>query len=208
MSNRMRARQLGAAGIGASAKMALMKRTVLAGLVVILGMSLSCDHAKKTTAEAAVRLADQAWTNLGPEAKTLAPAEFATVQNSLNAAHDALAKGDYDAALAAAKDLPAQVKALTTAVRVKQDELTAKWNELNDRLPGLVSAVQTRINSLRKSHHHLPAGAETGFADAKQNWGAAASAFQSGQLSEALTKASEAESKLTEVEKLLGMKQG
>ena len=80
---------------------------------------LACDHAKKTTAEAAVRLADQAWTNLGRTQRPCAPEEFRNLQESLNASHDALAKGDYEAALASAKDLPVKVKELTTAVESK-----------------------------------------------------------------------------------------
>jgi hypothetical protein len=186
--------------------MVVMKKSVLAAIVMILSTGIACQHAKKTTAEAAVRLADQAWTSLGPQAKTLAPEQFKTVQDSLAAAHEALNKGDYDAALAAAKDLPAQVKALTVAVQAKKGELTAKWEQLNDTMPGLVSAVQSRIESLTKTHH-LPKGAADGLASAKQNWGNAASAFQSGQLADALSKGSEAQTKLTDLQKRLGMKQ-
>lgn len=184
-----------------------MKNAILGGVLLILSVTLACEHAKKTTAEAAVRLADQAWANLEPDAKTLAPEEFRNLQESLNASHDALAKGDYEAALASAKDLPVKVKELTTAIQTKKDELTAQWKELNDTMPGLVSAVQARMDRLKKSHH-LPPAAPADLASVKQSWEDSSTAFQSGQLFEALSKGSQAQSKLMALQKALGLKKG
>jgi hypothetical protein len=187
-------------------KAACAKSLVLIGLLFILAAGLACENAKKRTAEAAVNLADQAWAALGPDAKMLAPEEFRSLQDSLSAAHDALNKGDYDAALAAAKDLPRKVKDLNSAIRAKKDEFTARWKQLNDTVPEVMAAVQTRIDGLRKAHHHLPHGAADGLADAQQTWNASTVAFQAGQFANAFSKASEAQSKLADLQKLLGMK--
>jgi hypothetical protein len=74
-------------------------------------------------------------------------------------------------------------------------------------MPGLVSAVQTKVDALTKSHK-LPAGAADNMAAVKQAWGDASSAFQSGKLQDAMAKASEAKDKLTQLQTMLGMKPG
>jgi hypothetical protein len=183
-----------------------VKKSVLIGLAFILSWGIACGHAKKTAAEASLRLADQAWASLGPEAQSLAPDEFKRVQESINAAHEALNKRDYDAALAAAKDLPGKVRDLRVAIQTKKDELTAQWQQLNETMPGMVSAVQARMDRLHKSRHHLPDGAAAELAAAKQNWGDASLAFQADQLFEALAKGSEARNQLADLQKKLGMK--
>ena len=80
--------------------------------------------------------------------------------------------------------------ALTDAVKAKKDELTAKFNELNTSMPGLVSAVQTKFDALKKTHK-LPAGADDALASLKQTWSDASTSMQSGDLSAAMNKASD-----------------
>ena len=91
------------------------------------------------------------------------------------------------------------------APAVKKDELTAKWKEISESMPGLVTSVQTKVDALTKNHKLL-AGAADSLASVKQSWTDASTAFQSGQLSDARAKASAAKAKLTELQTMLGMK--
>jgi hypothetical protein len=174
---------------------------------VVLGVCFlsACDTAKKTAAEAAIQGANTAYTQIAGEAQKYVPEQAMAVQNTLQQARTSLGSGDYSAALDAAKGLPAQIKDLSDAVKAKKDELMAKWNDLNSSMPGLVSAIQSKVDALKK-HHALPAGATDALAGLKQAWGNASAAFQSGDLSGAMEKASAAKAKLADMQQMLGMK--
>ena len=72
-------------------------------------------------------------------------------------------------------------------------------------MPGLVAAVQTKVDAMTKTHK-LPAGAADNFAAVKQAWGDASSAFQSGKIQDAMAKAGEAKEKISALQSMLGMK--
>jgi hypothetical protein len=182
-------------------KAKLILAILFAGMLFVA----ACDSAKKTAADATIKGAQTAYAAVADQAKEYVPDQAKDVQASIQSAKDAFDKGDYSAALEASKALPEKVKALATAAAAKKDELTAKWNELSGSMPGLVSAVQTKVDALTKKHK-LPAGAADNMAAVKQAWGDASSAFQSGKLQDAMTKASEAKTKLTQLQTMLGMK--
>ena len=182
-------------------KSRLFVSTLLGGLLFLT----ACDTAKKTAAEAAIQGAQTAYSAVSDQANQYVPDQAKDVQGSIQSAKDAFDKGDYSAALDAARTLPEKIKALAAAASAKKDELTAKWTELSSVFPGLVSAVQTKEDALKRSHK-LPAGAADSLAAVKQVWGGASSAFQSGKLQDAMAKAAEAKGKLTQLEAMLGMK--
>jgi len=173
-------------------------------LAVIL-LFAACDTAKKTAAEAAIQGAQTAYSAVADQANQYVPDQAKDVQTSIQAAKDAFDKGDYGAALEAAKSLPEKIKALGAAASAKKDELTAKWNDMSSSMPGLVSSVQTKMDALTKSHK-LPAGAADNMASVKQAWSDASAAFQSGKLQDAMSKASAAKDKLNQLQTMLGMK--
>jgi hypothetical protein len=174
---------------------------ILAGTMLLA----ACDTAKKTGADAAIKTAQTAYSAIADQAKTYAPDQAAAVQASIQSAKDAYDKGDYSAAFDAAKELPGKIQDLSKAISAKKDELTAKWNELSSSMPGMVSAVQTKMDALTKSHR-VPKGAADMFASVKQTWADASSSFTSGQIPDALAKASAAKQKLVDLEASLGMK--
>jgi hypothetical protein len=182
-------------------KMMLALTAILAGLLFFT----ACDNAKKTGADVAIKGAQTAYAAVADQANQYVPDQAKDVQTSIQSAKDAYDKGDYAAAFEAAKALPEKVKALATAAAAKKDELTAKWGELSGSMPDMVAAVQTKVDALTKSHK-LPAGAGDTLTSIQQNWTDASAAFSSGQLSDALAKASAAKAKLTELQTTLGMK--
>ncbi|MGA2965042.1 MAG: hypothetical protein ABSD64_02450 [Terriglobales bacterium] len=182
-------------------------KTKLVLAVILAGMMsfAACDNAKKTAADAAIKGAQTAYAAVADQANQYVPDQAKDTQTAIQSAKDAFDKGDYAGAFEASKALPEKVKALAAAAAAKKDELTAKWTEMSGSMPGLVTAVETKVNALTKSHK-LPAGAADSLASIKQSWSDASAAFSSGQLSDAMAKASAAKAKLTELQTTLGMK--
>jgi len=183
----------------------MKSKLLIPALVAGILCFAACDTARKTAAEAAIQGAQTAYSAVAEQANQYVPDQAKDVQASIQAAKDAYDKGDYSAALEAAKSLPEKIKALGAAAAAKKDELTAKWNEMSSSMPGLVSAVQTKVDALTKSHK-LPAGAADNMAAVKQAWSDASAAFSSGKLQDAMSKASEAKDKLNQLQSKLGMK--
>lgn len=180
-------------------------KLVLAAILAGMMFFTACENAQKTGADAAIKGAQTAYSAVADQANQYVPDQAKDVQTAIQSAKDAYDKGDYAAAFEASKALPDKVKALAAAAAAKKDELTAKWTEMSGSMPGLVTAVQTRVDALTKSHK-LPAGAADSLASIKQSWTAASTAMQSGQLSDAMAKASAAKAKLTELQTTLGIK--
>jgi len=182
-------------------KSRLFVPALLAGILLFS----ACDAAKKTAAETAIQGAQTAYSAVADQANQYVPNQAQDVQASIQAAKDAFNKGDYSAALDAAKGLPDKIKALAEAAKAKKDELTAKWNDMSSSMPGMVSAVQAKVDALTKTHK-LPTGAADDLAAVKQAWSDASSSFSSGKLQDAMAEASAAKQKLIQLESMLGMK--
>ena len=69
----------------------------------------------------------------------------------------------------------------------------------------MVTTVQTKVDALTKSHK-VPAGAADTLASIKQTWTDASTAFTSGQIPDAVAKASAPKDKLIQLETTLGIK--
>jgi len=166
-------------------------------LVVALGSMLMSCGAGKGAATAAIKAAETAWAAAKDNVTKILPDDAKSIDEAIAAAKASLEQGDAKAALAAAKDLPAKIEQLSAGLAAKEAELRGAWDSLNAGLPGVVSAVQKRVDILSKSKK-LPAGieqaafdgAKSSLAEAKQMWAEAQSAQQNGNLGEAMAKAS------------------
>jgi hypothetical protein len=174
---------------------------MLAGILSFI----ACDDAQKTGADVAIKSAQTAYAAIADKANQYVPNQSQAVQAAIQSTKDAYDKGDYAAAFESAKTLPGKVKDLATAASAKKDELMAKWNDLSAKMPGLVATVSSKVDALKKTHK-LPAGAADTLASVKQGWTDASAAFTSGQIPDALAKASAAKDKLMELEPKLGIK--
>jgi hypothetical protein len=173
---------------------------------------ISCSTVK-APAEAAIKAADEALAGVRSDASIYVPDQFKAAEESMAATKESFKKGDYQQALTGAKDLAAKAKDLATAVASKKDELSKSWQDMSGGLPGMVSAIQSRVNILSKSSK-LPAGLDkAGFESAKaslatitQTWTEASNAFSGGNLMDAVAKATTVKEKAVEIMSALGMK--
>jgi hypothetical protein len=167
-----------------------MRRLVVLGLMVLPLLVVGCS---KGPAEAALKAGDEAIAKVAPLAEKLVPEQFKTLTDAAAAAKASFDKGDYAAALAVAKDLPAKADEVMAAASAKKDELTGLWKGLADGLPAQVSALTEKITAIG-AMKKLPKGidvkgfdaAKTGLAEVTGLWAKASEAFGVGNLQAAL----------------------
>lgn len=193
----------------------MFKRSALfiAALLWLALILAACGGAQKEATEAALNAAQTALDTAQGEAIKYAPDQLHAAQAAMQSARDALAKGDYDAALSAARDAANRARDLTAASAAKKEELTRTWTSLNQSAPKAMDEVKRRLDAY--SHGaKLPAGfdksqlddARTQYEQLKQQWSDAASAAQKGDLPGAIAKASICKEALAKLMDLLGIK--
>jgi hypothetical protein len=167
-----------------------MRKLLAVGLMVLPLLVAGCS---KGPAEAALKAADEAIANVAPDVQKFVPEEFATLTAAAAAAKASFDKGDYAAALAAAKDLPAKATEAATAAAAKKETLMAEWNVLAKDMPILVADWQKKLDELIASKK-LPKtatperveGVKGKMAEVSATWTKATDAFNAGDIKGAL----------------------
>jgi len=170
-----------------------MRKLLILGLMVLPMFAAGCS---KGPAEAALKAADEAIAKVAPDAEKYVPEQFKTLTDAAAAAKASFDKGDYAAALAVAKDLPAKATEVMTAATAKKDELMGQWNVLSKDMPILVADWQKKIDELIASKK-LPKTAtperieeiKAKFAEVNTTWTKATEAFNAGDIKGALENA-------------------
>lgn len=180
------------------------------GLALIMA---ACGGAEKEATEAAINAAQTAINAASPDAAKYVPDQLKAAQGALQSAKDALAKGDYSAALAAAKDAGSKASDLAKAAAAKKDELMKGWASLSESMPKSMDQVKAKLDAY--SHGaKMPAGldkaklaaAKDQYAQLKQSWSDAAAAAQQGNFGDAIQKASGIKDVLAKLMEMLGIK--
>lgn len=189
----------------------MLKKSWKYALALACAATLACNSGK-APAEAAMKLAEEAVNGARTEAANLVPDDMKSLSDDLNVAKDAMAKGDYKAALASASSIQQKANDVIAKAKAKKDELTKSWAEMSDSLPKMMDAIKSRVDILSQAKK-LPAGmdaaklasAKDGLAAATTAWGQAQDAFKAGNWTDAMAKASDVKAKATEVMATLGM---
>jgi hypothetical protein len=167
-----------------------MRRILVLGLMVLPLLAAGCS---KGPAEAALKAADEAIAKVAPEAEKYVPEQFKTLTDAAAAAKASFDKGDYAAALAAAKDLPTKATEVMTAATAKKEELLGQWNILSKDMPILVADWQKKFDELAASKK-LPKTATPErieelrgkLAEVNTTWTKATDAYNAGDIKAAL----------------------
>ncbi|HEV8357853.1 MAG TPA: hypothetical protein VGQ17_13965 [Gemmatimonadales bacterium] len=150
----------------------------------------------KGVAQSAVTAAEQAVAALPAEAAKVAPEEVTPLTDAVQAANEQLGKGDYEAALVAAKDVPARAQDVAARLPAKKAALTAAIDTLAVAMPRNLEAIKTKLDALGKSKK-LPKGmdpqqvqeARDIYAAAGGEWTAIMASYNAGELASAMSKA-------------------
>jgi len=182
-------------------------------LLVVFGLFvLSCGSGSKEAATAALKAAEDSWNAVKGEVVKYIPDQAKGVDDAIKGAKENFDKGNFDAALAAAKGIPDKVKELAAAAAAKKAELAKSWEEMSGGLPKMFEAIKSRLDILSQSKK-LPAdldkakleGAKGGYEEAVKMWEDAKAAFAGGNLTDALAKGKTVKEKAAAVMTALGM---
>jgi len=142
--------------------------------------------------------------SVSADAQKYVPDQFAHAQGKVAELTAAYEKKNYDAVIARAPAVLAEVNGLSGAAAAKKDEMVKalgnEWRSLSASVPKSISSVQSRIDELSKTKR-VPkdvnlAAAKSGLADATSAWDKAQAAFNSGNPADAVTAAKEAQEKI------------
>lgn len=191
-----------------------MHRHIYGFIVMILAAALlvACGSADKGPAETALKAAEAAVNTAKAEVSKYMPDQASALDAGLAAARDKFNKGDFKAALSDAQSVTAKANELASAVAAKKAELSKTWEEISNGMPKVVQAIQSRVDILSQSKK-LPAGitaekfaeAKAGLAEITKQWSEATAASTSGNLTDALAKATAVKKKAAEVLTALNM---
>jgi hypothetical protein len=189
------------------------KKYLIPILFVVIGLFLvACAASSKEPAAAAIKAAEESWNAVKGEVVKYIPDQAKGVEDAIKGAKENFDKGNFDAALAAAKAIPDKVKELTAVAAAKKAELAKSWEEMSGGLPKMLDAIKSRLDILSASKK-LPGnldkakleGAKGGYEAATKMWDEAKAAFAGGNLADAMAKGKTVKEKAVEVMTTLGM---
>jgi hypothetical protein len=154
--------------------------------LLFAGCSLS-----KTPALAAIKAADEALNTVRAEARQFVPDQLAMLETALANARNSFDKGDYTAAIAAAKDIPLAIKDLATAIEAKKAELPKVWDALAKDMPKLIADTKAAVAKAKGVDQAVLDEAKAGVDAMPATWAKAEEAFKAGNLAEAVGRATE-----------------
>lgn len=169
--------------------------------LLIAGCSLG-----KVPAQAAIKAADEALNTVRAEAQQFVPEQLALLETTLANARNSFDKGDYSAAIAAAKDIPLKIKDLAAAIEAKKTELPKVWDELTKEMPKLIASVKTTVDKAKGVEKETLDAAKAGAEAMPAAWAKAEEAFKAGNLAEAVGRATELKNQAEKILADLGAK--
>jgi len=185
--------------------------SIVSILVITVVMLTACAR-DKGPAEQAVKAAEEAINSVKAEAVKYVPDQVNSLESTLSALKDKLAKGEYKAVITEAKALADRAKEVATAAEAKKVELTKTWTELSQGLPKMVEAIQSRVNILSRSRK-LPSNltaekfeqVKADLEAAKAEWAQALESYKTGMLADSVAKADSVKMKAIEAMGILGL---
>ena len=182
-------------------------------LLVVFGLFVAaCGSGNKDAATVAIKAAEESWNAVKGEVVKYIPDQAKGVEDAIKGAKENFDKGNFDAALAAAKAIPDKVKELTAVAAAKKAQLMKSWEEMSGGMPKMLEAIKSRLDILSASKK-LPEnldkakleGAKTGYENAAKMWDDAKATFSGGNVADAMAKANDVKGKAVEVMTALGM---
>ncbi|MDP2808393.1 MAG: hypothetical protein Q8O74_09700, partial [bacterium] len=137
----------------------------------------------------AIKTAEEALNTVRAEAAQFVPEQLAAMEAALAEAKQSFEKGEYTAAIAAAKDLPLKIKDLAAAIEARKTELPQAWADLSAEMPKLIAGVKAAIAKAKGVDKTVLDEAKSTVDGLPGAWTEAQEDFKAGKLYEAVTKA-------------------
>jgi hypothetical protein len=147
------------------------------------------------------------------DAVQYAPEQVANVKKKLSDLNASFDKKDYAGVLASAPTVLSEAKSVSASATAKRDEamkaLAADWTELSASVPSLITSVQTRLDTLSKSHRVAKGidltAATSALADATASWQRAQAASGLKHSADAVSAAKDAKTQASSAASALKM---
>jgi hypothetical protein len=175
-------------------------------MLSLMALILTACAGQKEPAQKLIAETEATVTAASSEAAKYIPDQLMDVQTQLGALKASFNKHDYAAVLSGAPAVLAAAQSLATAAAARKDEvlkaLNDKWTALAGSVPGSMTAIQNRIDSLSKKANKKAAaaldveGAKSALIDAMSLWSKAQAAFAGGNLDEAVSTGQNVKSKV------------
>ncbi|MBI5805449.1 hypothetical protein HZA73_05335 [candidate division TA06 bacterium] len=180
-------------------------KKLLPVLFCVMLLVVSCSMVK-APAQLAIKTAEEAMNTVRAEAAKFVPEQLADMEAVLASAKQSFETGDYKAALASAKDIPAKIKDLASAIEAKKAALPQDWQALSTEMPKLIANVKSAVSKARGVDKTVLAEAKTAVDGMPEAWKQAEEEFKAGKLYEAVTRASGIKQQAAKIEASLGEK--
>ncbi|HXR52696.1 MAG TPA: hypothetical protein VN762_11205 [Steroidobacteraceae bacterium] len=179
-----------------------LSRNLAVGLLASALLAAGGCARGKDDATQAVNSEEASLASVRDDAAKYMPAELQSVESSVTAQKESLAKKDYKVVVANAPAVNSSIDSLKAGVAAKMEEnraAGAEWSTYSTAVPQMVTALQSRIDTLTKSKR-MPKNLDaTAFGTAKTDletmkieWAAASAAHDSGNEIDAVAKAKSA----------------
>ena len=173
-------------------------------LIVLAG----CGGAKRA-AEQAVASADSAVATIQAEAERVAPELLQPLQASVANAREAIAGGQFEAATAGVKDIPARVTETSAKLEQAKKDLSADFATLSVAVPRNLDAIGQKLAKPPRSlSRERLAELQKTYDDAMVEWPAITQEFQGGMIASAMGKAFALKARMSEAMVSLGVSSG
>lgn len=191
---------------------------ILTSVLAVALLAIGACSSQKGPATEAVTAAENALSSIRAEAGTYLSDRLAATEAQVAQLKDQLASKDYAAVIAGAPGVMSSISSLQEATVTRKADVEtaiAAWGPLGTDVGNMISAIQSRVDTLSKSRS-LPRGisreafdsAKAGLDQMKATWDSANSANAAGDPVDAVTIARGVQAKGREVLALLGMPTG
>lgn len=196
----------------------MRKNSLLTAVLATTMLAIAACSSQKGPATEAVTAAEAELATIRDEASTYVADQLDAAEAELAALKGKLEGRDYEGVLADSPGVMSSISSLKTAAaerKAAMETATAEWGPLATDVGNMVSAIESRVDTLSKSRR-LPRGiskeafesAKAGLDQMKATWDSANSANAAGDPVDAVTIARGVQAKGREVLQLLGMPTG
>jgi hypothetical protein len=164
-------------------------------LLLPLLVAAACNSAKGR-AETDIAAADRALTALPADAAKVVPDQLTPLTEAVNQGKDELSKGDYVAASASVREVPAKAQLLADSLPAGKARLTGMLDTLAVAMPRNLAAMKATLDTIAM-RKRLPRGvdeqelqeAKDTYAAASAEWAEVMKLSQAGELADAAGRA-------------------